>query len=149
MTKIANLSAILILRDFIRFHQSDVIFLCETLVSSQHIKEIECQIVYPNGKSDDLAIFWKLHAVEDPIWCFIIFYGYLERYDKRNSWDLLRHIASLSFIPWCILGDFNDLLSRDDKIGNYDHPNCLIQGFREAISNCNLHKIPIEGYKYT
>ncbi|KHN45813.1 hypothetical protein glysoja_045589, partial [Glycine soja] len=39
-------------------------------------------------------------------------------------------------------------LSQDKKIGNRDHPNLLIQGFKEAIPDCNLYDLPMEGYKY-
>ncbi|KHN22070.1 hypothetical protein glysoja_008982, partial [Glycine soja] len=28
-------------------------------------------------------------------------------------------------------------------------PNWLIQGFKEVVSDCNLHDDPMEGYKYT
>ncbi|KAL2984842.1 hypothetical protein AAZX31_12G113500 [Glycine max] len=68
---------------------------------------------------------------------------------SKILWDLICSIADQSALPWCIFGDSNDLLSSDEKIGNRDHPNWLIQDFCEVISDCNLHDLPIEDYTYT
>ncbi|KAK2373901.1 hypothetical protein QL285_074903 [Trifolium repens] len=55
----------------------------------------------------------------------------------------------MSSIPWCIIGDFNDLLSQADKKGIHPHPNWLCVGFRQAVSDCDLSDIPIEGHPFT
>jgi hypothetical protein len=47
------------------------------------------------------------------------------------------------------IGDFNDMLSVEDKWGNTDHFDALIQWFREAIKDCQLTDIPLEGYPNT
>ncbi|KAI4351428.1 hypothetical protein L6164_005797 [Bauhinia variegata] len=36
-----------------------------------------------------------------------------------------------------------------DKLGRVEHPQWLIHGFRDAITDCNLIDIPLEGYPYT
>jgi ribonuclease HI len=55
----------------------------------------------------------------------------------------------MSDLPWCIIGDFNDLLSKDDKKGANPHPNWLCNGFRNAVSDCDLTDIHLDGYPYT
>ncbi|MCI58947.1 endonuclease/exonuclease/phosphatase family protein, partial [Trifolium medium] len=55
----------------------------------------------------------------------------------------------MSALPWCIIGDFNDLLSQEDKQGRNPHPNWLCEGFRNAISDCDLIDIHLEGYPFT
>ena len=50
---------------------------------------------------------------------------------------------------WCILGDFNDIISDMDKKGLVDHPTWLINDFREVKLDCGLHDVPLEGYPYT
>jgi hypothetical protein len=55
----------------------------------------------------------------------------------------------MSDLPWCIIGDFNDLLSQVDKRGTLPHPNWLCNGFRSAVSDCDLTDIYLEGYPYT
>ncbi|GAU39328.1 hypothetical protein TSUD_60790 [Trifolium subterraneum] len=57
--------------------------------------------------------------------------------------------GNMSSIPWCINGDFNDLLSQSDKKGTHPHPNGLFMGFRQAVSDCDLTDIPIEGHQFT
>ncbi|PNX66122.1 endonuclease/exonuclease/phosphatase family protein, partial [Trifolium pratense] len=54
----------------------------------------------------------------------------------------------MSFLPWCIIGDFNDILSQEDKQGNHPHPNSLCMRFRQAINDCDLSDIPL-GYPFT
>ncbi|GAU51605.1 hypothetical protein TSUD_414370 [Trifolium subterraneum] len=57
--------------------------------------------------------------------------------------------SNMSSIPWCIIGDFNDLLSQANKKGIHPHPNGLCMGFRQAVSDCVLTDIPIEGHSFT
>jgi hypothetical protein len=55
----------------------------------------------------------------------------------------------MSSLSWCVIGDFNDLLSQDDKRGLLPHPNWLCMGFRSAVNDCDLTDIPINGYPFT
>ena len=90
-------------------------------------------------------------SMSHPFFIFIIWSYEFSRPSFHESfiWDLICSIADQSALPWCIFGDSNDLLSSDEKIGNRDHPNWLIQDFCEVISDCNLHDLPIEDYTYT
>jgi len=47
------------------------------------------------------------------------------------------------------MGDFNDILSNEDKRSHVDHPPWRIRGFREAVQDCNLVDLPLRGYQYT
>ena len=51
------------------------------------------------------------------------FYGCPERHRRRYSWHLLRTLSAGSSLPGCCVGDYNDILSEDDKFGQADHPN--------------------------
>lgn len=62
---------------------------------------------------------------------------------------LLRTLAQDHSLPWCIIGDFSDLLSNDDKRGHVDQSHQLISGFKSAIWNANLIDIPMDGYPFT
>lgn len=55
----------------------------------------------------------------------------------------------MSSIPWCIVGDFNDLLSNEDKCGRVEHPSWLLSGFCNVIPECNLIDVQLEGYPFT
>ena len=52
-------------------------------------------------------------------------------------------------LPWCCLGDFNDMLSLDDKKEGVPQPEWLLRGFRQCIEDCNLVDIPLAGYPFT
>ena len=38
-----------------------------------------------------------------------------------------------SNLPWCLVGDFNDLLTQSERRERVSYPNNLIQGFRDAV----------------
>jgi hypothetical protein len=86
---------------------------------------------------------------EEEEWRLTCYYGYPERGRRRQAWELLRELRDMSDLPWCIVGDFNDLLAQEDKKGTHPHPNWLCNGFRNAVSDCDLTDIQLEGYPYT
>ncbi|PNX71291.1 hypothetical protein L195_g027166, partial [Trifolium pratense] len=51
-------------------------------------------------------------------WRLTGFYGIPHREQRRESWDSLRTLSQQSTLPWCIVGDFNDIFSNDDKRGH-------------------------------
>ncbi|GAU36753.1 hypothetical protein TSUD_318520 [Trifolium subterraneum] len=167
-------SAIPNLKKLAQGHKPDVLFLSETLSHNRHIESIRvllgfdsCLAIDVEGRSGGLAVLWKDSnkcrvlnytrnfinmLVEDEQWGewrLTCYYGYPERSRRRAAWDLLRALGNMSSIPWCIIGDFNDLLSQTDKKGIHPHPNGLCMGFRQAVSDCDLTDIPIEGHQFT
>ncbi|GAU28731.1 hypothetical protein TSUD_372380 [Trifolium subterraneum] len=224
-------SAIPNLKKLARGHKPDVLFLSETLSHNRHIESIRvllgfdsCLAIDVEGRSGGLAVFWKdsskcrvlnytrnfinmlvedeqwgewrltcyygypersrrratwdllraLGNISSIPWCIIgefsdllsqadkkvedeqwgewrltCYYGYPERSRRRATWDLLRALGNISSIPWCIIGEFSDLLSQADKKGIHPHPNSLCMGFRQAVSDCDLTDIPIEGHQFT
>lgn len=82
-------------------------------------------------------------------WRMTCYYGYPEMINRKKSWDLIRHLAGISQIPWVILGDFNDLLCNEDKLGRSNYPRSLIEGFRATLEDCNLTELELCGGKYT
>jgi endonuclease/exonuclease/phosphatase family metal-dependent hydrolase len=82
-------------------------------------------------------------------WRLTCYYGYPERGRRRQAWELLRELRDMSTLPWCIIGDFNDLLSQEDKQGHNPHPNWLCEGFRCAVGDCDLTDINLDGYPFT
>ena len=58
-------------------------------------------------------------------------------------------LSTTSTLPWCCIGDFNDICSNEEKRGNTPHPAHLMRGFCEAISDSRLQDIPLQGYQFT
>lgn len=76
-------------------------------------------------------------------WRLTCYYGFPKRTRRQDSWDLLRSLENNNHVPWCIFGDFNDLLYASDKKGNHSHPQNLFDGFRLAIEYCGLTEIDL------
>ncbi|KAH9790374.1 reverse transcriptase domain-containing protein [Citrus sinensis] len=83
------------------------------------------------------------------VWRVTGFYGYPESSRRRESWHLLRRLASFSTLPWVCIGDFNDLLDSSEKNGSRPHAAWKIQGFRSAISDAGLSDLGMIGYQFT
>ena len=119
------------------------------------------------GRSGGLAVLWRNSIncslinysqnfinllIQDSIlgnWRLATFYGYSDSRRRRESWDLLRNLSNISNDTWCIIGDFTDYLSPEDKCGGPDRPAWLISGFQHVVTNCNLCDMPLLGYQYT
>lgn len=63
------------------------------------------------------------------IWRLMGFYGFPDICRRRDSYNSLRRLAAGSNLPWCIVGNFNDLLNLEDKYGLVEHPQWLYDGF--------------------
>jgi hypothetical protein len=126
-----------------------------------------CFTVDREGRGGGIAIMWnnslKCHIMNYSLnhidievvdesrgnWRLIGFYGYPEGGRRRDSWNFLRQLSRNSQLPWCIIGDFNDILSSDEKRGRNDRPDWLINGFREAVEEAGLLDIEWVGYPFT
>ncbi|KAL8128213.1 hypothetical protein AgCh_014971 [Apium graveolens] len=115
------------------------------------------------GHGGGLALFWKneggvvitdntqnfidFEVSNDQVgrWRYTGFYGYPERERRTESWDLIRNLSHASELPWCIIGDFNDMLCVGEKRGGRVHPRHLMEGFRKTIEDCNLLDLGYQG----
>lgn len=82
-------------------------------------------------------------------WRYTGYYGFPERSKQVVSWRMLRKLAEVSSLPWCIIGDFNDLMLTDEKIGGQKHPYALLAGFSKTVMDCGLSDLGYIGEKYT
>ncbi|MCI03410.1 endonuclease/exonuclease/phosphatase family protein, partial [Trifolium medium] len=171
---LSNPSAIPNLRNVAQGYHPDILFLSETLCKAQKMEKIRVMLKYDaclsidvEGHSGGLSVMWKANTkcrilnysrnfinliVEDGErreWRLTCYYGYPERSRRRQAWELLRELRDMSVLPWCIIGEFNDLLSQADKQGLNPHPNWLCDGFRNAVSDCDLTDIKLDGYPFT
>lgn len=77
------------------------------------------------------------------------FYGCPERRRRRESWAIMRNLATRSDLLWCLIGDFNDLMFDDEKQGGQRHMRGLLTGFTDTVHDCNLVDLGFVGEKYT
>lgn len=74
-------------------------------------------------------------------WRYTCYYGFPERGKCVDSWQMLRQLAEASLLPWCIIGDFNDLMSYAEKRDGRRNPHALIDGFSDIVMECGLHDL--------
>lgn len=166
--------AVRVLCDLVRDRNPDVLFLMETISVGSKMEElrirmgfVSCFSVDRIGRSGGLAVFWKqnvncsvfsysqnhIDLVFDEnnvaTWRLSCFYGYPERTKRQDSWDLIRTLARRSSLPWCIVGDFNDMLFSSDKRGAHPHPRSLLEGFGRAIEDSLLTEVDLCGGSFT
>ncbi|KAL9675475.1 hypothetical protein QQ045_003677 [Rhodiola kirilowii] len=78
-----------------------------------------------------------------------LFYGALKASLRPRSWDLLRQLKGLSSAPWCIFGDFNEILRFSDTSQNDVRRSSAIAQFRSVVDECNLFDLGFKGYQFT
>ncbi|CAN0905343.1 hypothetical protein LINGRAHAP2_LOCUS23605 [Linum grandiflorum] len=164
--------AVLALDDLIRVHRPDVVFLIETLVDKQKLEEIRvrlklegCFSVDVQGQSGGLGYLWRTginatlinysrHSVNMRVtgphgedFYLTGFYGEPDRARRTETWDSLRSLARTE--AWCVVEDYNELLAATKKQGVHPHPQRLIDNFRQAVEDCDLIDVALEGNQFT
>lgn len=68
---------------------------------------------------------------------------------RRQLWPKLELLQPLRSGPWCLMGDFNEMLSISDKEGLDPVAPIRLQLFREFLDNANLMDLQLKGSKFT
>ncbi|OMO90520.1 reverse transcriptase [Corchorus capsularis] len=163
-----------ILRSFIICNKPQILFLSETKRSSNGMEWLRsllgydfCFSVSSIGRAGGLALLWmnsysvyvlsyssshidvSVENQNTQKWRFTGIYGQFETGRRHETWSLLRNLAGRSSLPWLCAGDFNEILSNDEKLGGVVRSNRQMEQFREAIEDCELKEIPVQGPKMT
>ncbi|CAN0825908.1 Transposon TX1 uncharacterized 149 kDa protein [Linum grandiflorum] len=166
--------AVQALDELIRTHRPGIVILLETFANKNRMETVRSEVkmggyfaVDAAGHSGGVCVLWRegeevkvigfgrnliiMEVTENGADPFILtaYYGYSQRHRRKDAWDLLRAIARPGHEAWCYIGDFNDLLHNDEKRGMRDHPQALMDGFRQAVNDCGLVDLPLEGYPFT
>ncbi|CAM9004002.1 unnamed protein product [Rhodiola kirilowii] len=164
--------AIRALKDVVTTSKSQIVGLIETKASVKRCEHVRVRLGFRNcfsvparGKSGGLALYWT-SDVEVTI-CnysfyhidFIVhsstafrstlFYGAPRSVDRGKSWDLIRKLRTMSTLPWCLIGDFNEILRYSDMSRNAWRRSHLMAQFRAVLADCQLSEVGYTGSKYT
>ncbi|XP_074328097.1 uncharacterized protein LOC141666010 [Apium graveolens] len=82
-------------------------------------------------------------------WRYTGYYGFPERSKRSEAWRMLKQLAIDFVLPWCIIRDFNDMMTEDEKKGGRCHPRALLNGFSETTMECGLLDLGFTGDKFT
>ena len=119
------------------------------------------------GRSGGLGIYWNnntrveilpfsqyhIDAIvtengHDP-WRLTCVYGEAQVAERPKTWDMLKFIKASSNLPWVCIGDFNEVLHRDEHSGVQEQSRAQIEGFREMVDICGLYDLSFVGRKWT
>lgn len=82
-------------------------------------------------------------------WHFSAIYA-SPRYAERNLlWKNLSTVAASHSLPWILAGDFNEVLTREDKLGGRAVNIHRALKFKECLDKCRMINLGFFGPKYT
>ncbi|XP_057485879.1 uncharacterized protein LOC130772160 [Actinidia eriantha] len=68
---------------------------------------------------------------------------------RRPLWDNLRRFGSDCVVPWMILGDFNNVLSNDEKVNRLPVTSYATRDFRNCCYDTDISDLSSSGVFYT
>ena len=82
-------------------------------------------------------------------WLLSSIYASPKLEERKLLGNILFAAASLHQLPWLIMGDFNELLSRHDKLGGNPLNPRRVQLFKECLDSCSMVDLGFHGPNYT
>lgn len=64
-------------------------------------------------------------------------------------WDRISLFGMLRKEPWCVIGDFNDILSNKEKLGGPSRLLSSFKPFKDMLNSCGLHELGSTGNSFT
>ena len=130
------------LASLVRAKDPLVVFITETWTDEARLKDVKRKIQFDNmfvvpiaNQGGGIVLSWKesvevaiersnknhidaiINKNKEDEWCFIGFYGEPDTQRRIESWDLLWNLNRKFNIPWLCVGDFNELIKGDEKVG--------------------------------
>ncbi|XP_020255421.1 uncharacterized protein LOC109832477 [Asparagus officinalis] len=103
------------------------------------------------NKISDQSITCKVQSLDERMKCVITsIYGLNQMQARKDLWLELK-MLQLSTInePWLLCGDFNTVISNDEKFGGSILSEADTKDFRDCIKDCNLNHLKTTGCFYT
>jgi len=69
-------------------------------------------------------------------------YGHNHNLQRQPLWTALHHLSNSIQEAWCLLGDFNAILSKDDRIGGNAVSDHDIQEMSNVMEECEVLEMP-------
>ena len=82
-------------------------------------------------------------------WRYTDFYGYPKTHCREESWKLISFLNNQYCLPWFCCGDFNEILSMNEKGGGAHHPQSQMEGFRQVVNSYCFQDLGYCGLDFT
>ena len=174
---IANSPTIWVLANLVQVHSPDIIFISEPMTPfssthSLHMRNFGFDIFYsnaPHPANPKLWCFYKsthhltislsdsssqhltmllTNPTSGPSTLITGVYGSTNHSQRRGLWKVLIDSSSTT-LPWCVLGDFNAILSHEDKLSIRQANPSSLKDFQSVVMLAGLQDINFSGNKYT
>ena len=171
---LGNRQAIEVLAELVRQKVPTILFLMETKLSVREMEPIKSELGYPSmlavsseGRKGGLALLWKAEVVVDTLtyssnyidanihtqdsspWRLTGIYRHSKEEKKVETWRLMRHLHACRALPWVCLGDFNEILSSDEKNEGIPRHVTPMLAFRHTLLHSGLADLSFRGYRFT
>ena len=158
----------------VRAQDPSVVFLIETWQDEGPLERLRCNLQFANkfvsnsrNKGGGLCMFWKqevnlrvqsfslshidaiINETQPDAWRLMGFYGAPKTQHREPSWNLLRRLKSQFTIPWCCMGDFNELVRLEEKQGRHGRSDRQMQMFRDVLDECSFVDLGFTGLSFT
>jgi ribonuclease HI len=164
------------LQDILRINNPEILILTETRLGGSRAADLAKSFPFDGflctntiGFAGVVWILWKTDVVEVEhlcsteqeihvsvqvkgsysLWLLSAIYASPRRSERRILWENLKIIAGLHNMPWVMLGDFNDILSCDEKWGGNRPSNSRMFEFKTCLNACNMIDLGFSGPKFT
>jgi ribonuclease HI len=158
----------------VRAKDPSAVFLCETWSNDEHLENLRCRLhfnnkllVPSNKKGGGLALFWNksfdlsvlsyscnhidtvVHSGTSDAWRLTFVYGAPETHLRVETWNLLRRLSGQLQLPWCCIGDFNEIILSTEMQGRRPRPERQMKEFRNVLDDCGMLDLGFRGSPFT
>ena len=152
----------------------NIVFLMETMLDTQILEKVRNRCGFSNGlclssngNSGGIGLWWNeldvsvisfsshhvlaviLNDQKNPSWYAVGIYGWPETGNKFLTWQLMKQLRQQCNLPLMFFGDFNEIVSLEEKEGGVPRSERLMDAFREAIDDCGVKDLGYKGSRFT
>ena len=83
------------------------------------------------------------------MWRITGFNGHPKTLQGKESWNFLNTLSRQYKVPWLCFGDFNEILSKEEKLGGAPRPQQQMDSFRNVVDKCDFKDMGYCGLDFT
>ncbi|XP_074287510.1 uncharacterized protein LOC141612598 [Silene latifolia] len=97
------------------------------------------------GKEIQVVHLRVTHLSSGFSWVHSLVYGCKKDSERVDLWNSLKQLKQSLVDPWLIMGDFNNVLHSDERIGS-PITQAEVQGFQDCVDECGLYDVRLGAF---